>query len=225
MRSDSAVLAKGFAPPTSEVRGHPADPSTGVIKTIFEDPGNRVVVNYKGIGLKKMSALQKRLGPASNGKPFSLVPGSVTWINDHGGEVIGFDSPIGVSHITKMMGRIAAGNEGKYPIRIFAGVHGNGSGLGDNWYRGRYRQDLGASGVIQSIEDSKADMPHASSIVVHDMLSLTDNDFMEMLTEREAINVLGWCYSIADEKASQARMSLGEKEPFHYRTYKHAALA
>ncbi|KAG9570210.1 hypothetical protein KCV01_g19622, partial [Aureobasidium melanogenum] len=89
--SDSTGLAVGDGRRREE-RGNPADPSTKVIKSTLEAPGNRVVVNYSGDGLRNISALRGRWDPPSGRGPFSLATDTVTWINDYGGEVVGYDT-------------------------------------------------------------------------------------------------------------------------------------
>ncbi|KAG9589290.1 hypothetical protein KCV01_g12295, partial [Aureobasidium melanogenum] len=222
-RSNSTGLAVGDGQ-RGVMRGNPKDPSTGVMKSTLDEPGNRVVVNYRGVGLKNMSALRGRLGPPDGDIPFSLAPGTATWINDHGGEVVGYDSGVRIGHIMNLIRDVDSGNDGARRIRVFVGVHGNGTGLGDNWYQGQYRQDLYANDVTGSVINKLAQMPLSSRVGVFDMSKMTDDKFMRFLTNDDAINILGWCFSVADEKANQARMSLGEREPFHYRTYKHSAL-
>ena len=220
MRSDSAVLAKGFAPPTSEVRGHPADPSTKVTKTTLVDPGNRVVVHYKGDGLQNMSALRERLYSPGHGMPLSVGADTVKWINNHNGDVVGFDTEVSIREVLNTVHDIDKGNAGKQVIRLFGGVHGNDSGLGDNWNGDRYAQHLRDVRILNTFKYHISQMNLSSMIDYQDMARLNDVSFMKMLTEDETINILGWCYSIADEKTGQARMTLGEREPFYrYRTY------
>lgn len=222
MRSAS-IERVGSATTRGELRGNFKTWSAMVLKSTFDDPGNRGVANYKGSGLRKMSALRNRLGPAGGGEPFTIEPDTVTWFNDNGGEVVGYDSRVRNHHIVRLMSGIDAGNEASgRRVRVFVGAHGNPSGHGDNWRGGRYRREFQIPGDVASVERQFEQAGLSSRIDVYDMTELTEARFMRKLTKDDAINVLAWCFSAADEKANQARMSLGGAEPFYrYRTYDH----
>ncbi|KAG9570209.1 hypothetical protein KCV01_g19623, partial [Aureobasidium melanogenum] len=219
--SVSRELVGGVVTPM-EFNGPPNDPSVFVMKTSFVDTDNRVVTNFSGVGLQGMSSLKHRIGLANADEAFTLVPGTISWFNENRGVVIGFDSRVRDNHIETLVRGLHGGMGGSgEKIRVFTGVHGNPSGHGDNWDGGRYRSGLRIADDSKKFRGTLMDEGLAN-IKFYDMGELTDSQFKRKLTKDGGTNVLGWCFSAADEKANEARVSRTGAQPFYfYRTYDH----
>lgn len=155
-------------------------------------------------------------------KNFSISPRAIEWPNRRGGTVMGFDSTVtrpGISDVIEHASRAYSGRS----INVFVGVHGAVNG--DNWVRlpgkkGRWiTGDEKSSWLFSEMTKLYKNRP---DIKVHDVERISADNFKTLLAEDEGINLLGWCFSVADSVANEVRSSLNVGDNISYTIYSRA---
>lgn len=172
---------------------------------------NRILKQNQGKGLKTLPELQdrSRIQKAGGYGNFRIVPGTKEWQNGKGGFVIGFDSRTTPGHVSDLA-RAKAAEFPNRQIRVFTGGHGSPNGK--NWGSTENgRQWLHREGAaVDAAEYNLLDVGNAEVV---DIATMNSKQFKAALTEDDAVNILGMCYSIADSKANSVFLATQEIFP------------